>query len=197
MISETRRFWDEQASTFDEEADHGLRDDDVRKAWTALLLPLLPSAPASVVDLGCGTGTLSVLLATAGHVVRGLDLSPRMIDEAQEKALQAGVTVAFVEGDAADPPYEPASADVVLGRHVLWAFSDLDSVVSRWVRLLKPNGRLVLVEGRWSTGAGLSAGECEALVRRHRDEAVVQPLTDSALWGKPIQDERYLLFSRR
>ncbi|MDQ6934244.1 MAG: class I SAM-dependent methyltransferase [Actinomycetota bacterium] len=50
-----------------------------------LLLGVLPRAPARVADLGCGAGTLSLLLAEWGCAVDGLDLSPRMIARAQAK----------------------------------------------------------------------------------------------------------------
>ena len=76
---ETQKFWDAQADTFDDEADHGLRDAAVRGAWSRLLLFLLPDVPASVADLGYGTGSLSVLLAQAGYDVAGLDLSTRRL----------------------------------------------------------------------------------------------------------------------
>lgn len=72
MTEEEARLWDEMAATFDAEPDHGLLDRRVRAAWADLLLPLLPAAPARVVDLDCGTGSLTVLLAEAGHEVRGL-----------------------------------------------------------------------------------------------------------------------------
>jgi hypothetical protein len=61
---------------------------------------------------------------------------------------------------------------------------------------VRPGGRLVLVEGRWSTGSGLTSAECARLVRAVREKAVVTPLTDPALWGREINDERYLLVSR-
>ncbi|MET9631730.1 class I SAM-dependent methyltransferase [Lentzea sp. NPDC006480] len=188
-------FWDEQAATFDEEPDHGLRDAGVRAAWAELLLPLMPSASSEVVDLGCGTGSLAVLLAEAGHRVRGVDLAERMVEAATAKARAAGTTAEFVQGDAAEPPYAPASADVVLARHVLWALPDPAAALKAWVRLLKPNGRLVLVEGHWSTGSGLKPAECEALVSEVREHAAITPLRDKALWGREIDDERYLLVS--
>jgi SAM-dependent methyltransferase len=187
--------WDAAAPTFDDQPDHGLRDPQVRAAWSNLLLPLLPPPPASITDLGCGTGTLAVLLAQAGHHVRGLDLSRKMLDLAKLKA--AGVEVHFQQGDAATPPYPPASCDVVLARHVLWTMPDPEKTLAKWVELLRPDGILILVEGRWSTGAGLTAAECQALVRTCRNEATIQQLNDPTYWGAPITDERYLLISRR
>jgi ubiquinone/menaquinone biosynthesis C-methylase UbiE len=188
-------FWDEQAATFDEEPDHGLRDAGVRAAWARLLLPLMPSGSSEVVDLGCGTGSLSVLLAEAGHHVRGVDLAERMVAAATTKAGAAGVVAEFVQGDAAEPPYAPASADVVLARHVLWALPEPAAALKAWVRLLRPTGRLILIEGHWSTGSGIKSAECEALVSQVREQAAITPLRDKALWGREIDDERYLLVS--
>jgi SAM-dependent methyltransferase len=188
--------WDRQAATFDDEPDHGLRDPAVRDAWARLLTPVLPDPPAVIADLGCGTGSLSVLLAGAGHEVHGLDRSQRMLDHAVRKAAQASVTVTFSPGDAAHPPFAPGSVDVVLARHVLWALPDPAAALASWIALLRPAGRLVLVEGHWMTGAGLPAAECTALVRGQGRQADLTLLNDAALWGKQITDERYLLLSR-
>jgi SAM-dependent methyltransferase len=190
-------FWDAHADTFDEEPDHGLRDPDAYERWQAILVPLIPQPASRVADLGCGTGTLSLLLASAGHQVTGVDFSPRMIALARQKADATDVRAEFVIGDAASPPLADASVNVVLSRHVLWAMTDPGAAVDRWLDLLAPGGVLVLVEGRWATGAGLSAEEAETLVLSRRQDATVTPLTDPALWGGPIDDERYLLVSRR
>jgi len=189
-------YWDAQAAGFDDEPDHGLLDPAVRAAWRDMLVARLPPAPAVVTDLGCGTGTLAVLLAQTGHRVRGLDLSKKMVAAAAAKARAADVRAEFARGDASAPPYAPASADVVLARHVLWALPDPAAALARWVALLRPGGRLVLIEGRWETGAGLTAAECRELVLRHRREALVEPLAEPALWGRAIADERYVLLSR-
>jgi SAM-dependent methyltransferase len=182
--------WDEHAADFDEQPDHGLRDPDVRAAWAEVLLPELPASPARIADLGCGTGSVAALFAEAGHEVVGVDLSARMLTLARAKA-----EVDFRLGDAADPPLPAGSVDVVFARHVLWTLPEPADVLGRWTRLLRPGGRLVLVEGRWSTGAGLTADECRALVLRHRYAAVVRLLVEPRLWGGPIEDERYLLTS--
>ena len=193
MTSDVARYWDAQAARFDEEPDHGLRDPAVRESWRELLLSALPPAPARVADLGCGTGSVTVLLAAEGYEVHGVDLSEAMVAAAAAKAAAAGVTASVRQGDATFPALAPASFDVVFVRHVLWALPEPEAVVGRWIRLLRPGGRLVLVEGRWHTGAGLSADQCRELVAAHARDIVVSTLDSPRLWGKPITDERYLL----
>lgn len=196
-VDSARTYWNDQAATFDDEPDHGLHDPEVRRAWRMLLARNLPPVPARVADLGCGTGTLSVVLAEQGHLVEGVDLSEEMVSRARLKARDAEVEVTFRQGDAAEPPLARGSFDVVLSRHVLWAMPDPSAALERWISLLAPGGRLVLVEGSWSTGAGLTAERCASLVREHRQEVDVLPLDDPVYWGRDTEDERYLLVSRR
>lgn len=197
MSEDSARAWDEQAKTFDEAADHGLSDPVVRAAWADLLSAVIPEPSAVVADLGCGTGSLSVLLASAGHQVTGVDFSTSMIEVANAKAAAWSVHAEFIVADAAHPPLAAGTFDVVLGRHVLWALPEPAAALAQWVQLLHPGGRLVLIEGRWSTGAGLTSQQCTAMVRKVRASVAVQPLTDPVLWGHPIDDERYLLVSPR
>ena len=75
MNSDVERVWDGYADAFDEEADHGLCDPQVRAAWQALLTRLLPEQPVRIADLGCGTGSLAVLLAEQANRVSGVDIS--------------------------------------------------------------------------------------------------------------------------
>jgi len=185
-------LWDAEAATFDQDPDHGLADPDTRAAWLELLTSHLPPAPARIADLGSGTGTLSVLLADAGYAVDGVDFSPAMVDLARVKAGDR-TDVGFVVADAADPPLEPAAYDAVLCRHVLWTLPHPRAVLQRWVALLKPGGRLLLVEGSWATGAGLTAARTMELVRESGRTAELHPLPDAVYWGREIEDERYLV----
>ncbi|MFA6297616.1 MAG: class I SAM-dependent methyltransferase [Nocardioides sp.] len=184
--------WDAEAEGFDDEPDHGLRDPVVREAWRALLRSVLPAAPARVADLGCGTGTLGLLLAGDAYAVDGVDFSPEMVRRARAKAAGTlGVT--FAVADAAEPPLTPATYDVVLCRHVLWALPDPAGALARWRGLLAPGGRIVLVEGSWSTGAGLTADEAVALVEGAGLRAELRRLPEAVYWGREITDERYLV----
>jgi SAM-dependent methyltransferase len=198
---EAVQFWDAQSETFDEAADHGLHDPVARDRWRALLAAAITQPAARVADLGCGTGTLSVLLAELGHRVHGIDFSQRMVARARAKAETMAVDVAvrptFAVADAADPPLVAGAFDIVLSRHVLWAMADVGAALDRWLALLTPAGTLVLVEGQWWTGGGLAAEDAVRLVSQRRHEAVVLPLDDPVLWGGPVSDERYLLVSAR
>lgn len=185
-------LWDAEAASFDDEPDHGLGEPQTREAWLDLLTSHLPPAPARIADLGSGTGTLSVLLADAGYAVDGVDFSPSMVERAVAKAGDR-TDVTFTVADAATPPLPPDEYAAVLCRHVLWALPDPSGALERWVALLKPGGRLLLVEGRWHTGAGLTAEQTMELVREAGRPAELHRLTDPVYWGREIDDERYLV----
>lgn len=186
--------WDDAAESFDDEPDHGLRDPGIRASWTALLRQHLPVAPSTVLDLGCGTGTLSVLLAALGYAVTGVDGSARMLAQATAKADREQVRVSLVRGDVTLPPVS-GPFDVLLCRHVLWALPDHEQVLATWQSLLRRGGRLILIEGLWSTGAGMTATDLLPIVERVIGPATLVRLDDPGLWGQEIDDERYLILA--
>lgn len=197
MTDDARSLWDAEAEAFDDAPDHGLRDPEVRRAWIDLLLPLIGRRGLRVADLGCGTGSLSTLLAVeGGHFVNGVDFSPEMIRRAERKAERVIPRPVFTVADAAHPPLDAGSSDVVISRHVLWAMPDPAAALANWVSLLTPTGILILVEGRWHTGVGLTAEECFQLVSDRRSDVQLRMLDDPSYWGGATADERYLIVSR-
>jgi ubiquinone/menaquinone biosynthesis C-methylase UbiE len=207
-------YWDAAAADFDAEPDHGLRAAGTRAAWSRLLTAWLPSDPSSVLDVGCGTGSLSALVAEAGHRVTGVDLSPRMIDQARAKLSAAGLPARFLVGDGAAPPTGDERFDALLSRHLVWTLPDPEAALAGWTARIRPGGTLILVEGRWResgqagvpyvAGAetlpwhgGIGADDLAAAVRPLVADLRVEPLSgDPALWGGPVTDERYALIAR-
>ncbi|MFJ9724145.1 class I SAM-dependent methyltransferase [Streptomyces sp. NPDC101209] len=184
--------WDAQAASFDDEPDHGLRDAEVRRAWARRLESWLPARACDVLDLGCGTGSLSLLAAERGHRVTGVDGSPAMVALARAKL--AGRDAVFLVGDASAPPVGEQRFDVVLVRHVLWALPDPGRALRHWRGLLRPGGRLVLVEGVWGTvdPVGIPADDLTALLAPLTGDVRLERLSqEAALWGKEVEDERY------
>ena len=58
--------------------------------------------PETVIDLGCGTGSIALPLAKEGYDVIGVDLSPEMLTEADHKAMEEGVSVS-ISGERSTP----------------------------------------------------------------------------------------------
>jgi ubiquinone/menaquinone biosynthesis C-methylase UbiE len=197
-VDQARPIWDEAAARFDDEPDHGLRDPGVRRAWVDLLREHLPAAPGAVLDAGCGTGSLSVALAELGHQVTGIDLSPAMLTLAKKKAAASGVSIRYALMDAAAPRLALGRYHAIVCRHLLWALPEPGAVLQRWARLLKPGGRLVLIEGFWHTGSGMRAQEIASALPASLALRTVQDLSgQKALWGGPVSDERYLIAAER
>lgn len=195
-LHESRQYWNSIAPSFDDEPDHGLRDPLVLKTWTAFLETCLPYTDASILDVGCGTGSLSVVLSGLGHHVTGIDLSPSMISIAQAKAASQGAQIEFHVMDAAFPRLPHEQFDVIICRHLLWALPKPEQVLQRWVELLKHKGRLILIEGYWGTGSGLRANDIVEMLPPACINVSNQNLSDdSQLWGKVVTDERYAIIA--
>lgn len=135
---------------------------------------------------------MAILAAELGHRVDGVDFSEQMLSRARAKSVP-GVT--FSLGDAGNPCLAERTYDAVFSRHVLWARPDPAAAIVAWGSLLRPNGRLVLVEGRWSTGAGLTSAQTAALLGDHGYAPKIVALDDPQYWGGPIHDERYLIMA--
>ncbi|MEV6161004.1 methyltransferase domain-containing protein [Streptomyces sp. NPDC052052] len=186
--------WDSAADSFDEEPDHGLLDPAVRHAWAQRLESWLPGARSEVLDLGCGTGSLALLAVGQGHRITAVDRSPRMVEQARTKL--AGTDAAVFLGDASRPPVGKRQFDVIMARHVVFLLPDPASVLRHWFSLLRPGGRLVLIEGVWG-GIGLPAERLVGLLSELTERIHHEPLSDDpALWGKEVDDERYALVAR-
>lgn len=183
-------YWDTAAATFDSEPDHGLTDPVVRAAWSRRLRQWIPDDRADVLDVGCGTGSLTLLLTEHGHRATGVDISPSMIDHANRK-LAGRATVH--RGDAYNPPVTDRF-DVVLCRHLLWTLPNPAAALRTWLKLLRPGGHLILIEGRWGE-QGIPVDLLVATVQPMAARVHVELLTDPLLWGKEIDDERYVVLA--
>ncbi len=103
LSGRVRDWWNDDADSYDISVGHALADPVELAAWTAALMAFLPAPPASVLDVGAGTGALSLLAAELGHRVTALDLSDGMLAKAEAKAAARGLELTFVQGPAEDP----------------------------------------------------------------------------------------------
>ena len=100
------------------------------------------SADDDVLDVACGTGNATLPGARTGARVTGLDLTPRLLEEAQAAAQAEGLQVEWVEGDAEQLPFEDASFDVVLSTFGCMFAPRHDVAAAEIARVLRPGGRI-------------------------------------------------------
>jgi ubiquinone/menaquinone biosynthesis C-methylase UbiE len=145
-----RAHWDSRAEVFDDVDDHGLTSETQRRAWRELLSPFAGVPPVRALDVGCGTGFLAIILASLGHSVTAVDFAPQMVERARQKALRERLDIDFRVGDAVALDTADETFDLVAARHVLWNLPEPERGVGEWLRVLKPGGRLALIEGQWA-----------------------------------------------
>ena len=113
---------------------------------TALIAQARIQADQAVLDVGCGTGTLTLMIKqTEPHAaVYGLDVDPEVLDIARKKAGKAGETIMLQQGMATALPYEDESFDHVFASLVLHHLTQQDKqqALREAFRVLKPGGEL-------------------------------------------------------
>lgn len=122
------------------------------KAWALRLLA--PTAGERALDVGSGTGDDVIELAgVVGPLGTALGIEPHagLRSEADRRAAAAGQRASFVDGDACALPFPDASFDVVRCERVLQHLPDPARAVREMIRVLRPGGRIALIDTDWET----------------------------------------------
>lgn len=100
-----------------------------------------------VLDVGTGTGHTAMALSRSARTVIGADLTERMVESSTSLAEERGlVNVQFVVSDVVRMPFPSAYFDLVTCRLAAHHFADPDGAVAEVARVLKPGGRIILVD---------------------------------------------------
>jgi SAM-dependent methyltransferase len=145
IFDEIRSFWDADAPTYDKAKGHHPTNPAVMAAWAAALEHLLGPPPVRVLDVGAGTGFLSLIAARLGHKVTALDISKEMLANLEKAAGEEDLEIGVLIGNAESPP---KGFEAIMERHVLWTLPDPEAALGAW-RESVPTGRLLLVESLW------------------------------------------------
>ncbi|MFI3904494.1 class I SAM-dependent methyltransferase [Ochrobactrum sp. S1502_03] len=137
--------WNTRAHRFNGAASHVRLEDD----WTNIFSHVIGADALDVVDLGCGTGACSLLLAKLGHRVTGVDGSREMLRLATETANDKELDIWFIQSTMDEAPLADESADIVTLRNVLWTLENPAGAIALAHRILRPGGKIVVSDGVW------------------------------------------------
>jgi ubiquinone/menaquinone biosynthesis C-methylase UbiE len=140
-LDKTQEFYSEDSISYDQRW-HKKGGRYTYETQLDIFKKLLGNAQGKkILEIGCGTGRFSALLASSGNDVTLLDLSYFMLLEAQKKI---AVPWRGVNSSIYHLPFSLSSFDVIVSINVLNHLEDLETAIQEISRLLKPGGKLII-----------------------------------------------------
>ena len=136
-------YWEKRSESFLEQRRSELAN-PIAKRWMKEIEKQIPAGRRlKILDVGCGAGFFSILLAKEGHEVFGIDLTPEMIENAIQLAEEENADCCFQVMDAENPIFADETFDVVISRNLTWTLPNAEHAYGEWMRVLKTGGILL------------------------------------------------------
>ena len=148
-IESMARYWSQDAENYGDIIRKELASFRV-KAWQNYLREKLPADTRKVLDLGCGPGFFSIILAKMGYEVTAVDCSEGMLAQARQLVKRAGLEITLQQKDINHPEFPDDSFDAIVSRNVTWTLSNPWQVYAECQRMLRTCGRLLLFDANWN-----------------------------------------------
>lgn len=195
-------YWTKRADGF-----FNLRHNEIESAmakrWIKEITSLLPDKKdLNILDVGCGAGFFEVILGQLGHRVTGIDLTPEMIEKANEMIRIYGLDsdrVCAKVKDAENLDFDSDTFDVVITRNLTWTLPHPIDAYKQWHRVLKKGGVLLNFDAEYAKGAH-NLKSPENLAHKDIDDSLKDEchniyhmltisMLDRPMWDKHILEE--------
>ncbi len=148
-------YWTDRAQSYSDQHIGELRGAQ-HSAWAQELdqhlIELAPNKErfsVSVLDIGCGPGFFSIILAELGYNVTAIDYTNSMLDQAKANARSASVDVEFHQMNAEELTFEDHAFDAVVSRNLTWNLPHPSNAYHEWERILRPGGIMLNYDANW------------------------------------------------
>lgn len=194
-------YWGKRSESFVEQRKAELHS-PMAARWMREISAWIPKdKKLKILDVGCGTGFFTILLAKEGHEVIGVDLTPEMIEQSIKLAKEEQANCHFRVMDAEKLEFEDEAFDLVITRNLTWTLPDVEQAYGEWKRVLKKGGILLNFDANYGASnfadtshlpenhAHHTLGdnmmeECEEIKRQLPISSFVRPAWDMDVLGQ-------------
>ena len=150
LLDNIQKYWDMRSETYSIQNREELMTE--QNKWIDKILPRLPQKKnMRILDIGCGPGFFSIMMAQHGYQVTGIDYSEQMLMHALENAKDIipdiADSITFRKMDAQNLEFEDNSFDVILSRNLTWGLEHPVKAYQEWLRVLCPGGKILNFDG--------------------------------------------------
>ena len=150
LLDNIQKYWDMRSETYSIQNREELMTE--QNKWIDKILPRLPQKKnMRILDIGCGPGFFSIMMALHGYQVTGIDYSEQMLMHALENAKDIipdiADSITYRKMDAQNLEFEDNSFDVILSRNLTWGLEHPVKAYQEWLRVLCPGGKILNFDG--------------------------------------------------
>ena len=190
-------YWDKRADSFRKQRDTDMKNGQYQ-VWEEELERRLPRETGlRILDVGCGCGFFSLILAGRGHRVTGIDLTANMVEQGRHLAEKYGIPVDLRQMDAEHLAFPAESFDAVISRNLTWTLPHPDEAYRQWLRVLKKGGILLNYDAeyaRYHQAHGLDGEKAHGMLSAgQKAECLdIYRMLEVSRWKRPQWDVRFL-----
>ncbi|NCB91671.1 MAG: methyltransferase domain-containing protein [Clostridia bacterium] len=199
-------YWGKRSESFKDQRRAELNS-PLAARWMTEIKKMIPQdKKLRILDVGCGTGFFTILLAKEGHEVIGTDLTPEMIEHSRELAKEEGADCSFLVMDAENLEFEDESFDLIISRNLTWTLPHVEQAYKDWHRVLKKDGILLNFDANYGASNFADTSnlpqnhahyllgddmmrECEEIKRQLPISSLIRPAWDLDTLGQLGYDE--------
>lgn len=160
--------WTTHAEQYDEHHNAKHTQEDIEMWKKYLEEHIGKDKNQKILDVGAGTGFLTLLEAELGYSMTGLDISEGMLEIAKQHAKEKGLDIRFFQSPVETMPLKDCTFDVVTNKSFLWTLLTPVEIAKEWLRVLKPGGKVLcyitIGNGDGKMGAGHYSEEIENML---------------------------------